>query len=64
MVDFLERKLRNFYKVPEKYLRIMVIADETVTNYHGKRKSKKLIKTIMSTVSSCHVYVLISTCTR
>lgn len=53
--DFLERKLTNFYKVPEKYLRVMVIADDTVTNFHGKEKSKKLIMTIMSTVSCNHM---------
>jgi len=48
---FLKRKLTKFDKLPEKYLRVMVIADETVKNFHGEEKSRKLIMTIMSAVS-------------
>eukprot|EP00795_Rhopilema_esculentum_P005025 gene5025-133_t len=49
--SFLERKLKDFIPVSEKFLRFLVVADASVTNYYGKRLGKKLLMTIMSAVS-------------
>ena len=53
MTAYLPRKLKSFDPVPEKYLRIMIIADETVTNHYGKETAKRYLHAVMSAVSTC-----------
>ncbi len=50
---YLNRKLsiRNLPPVQEKFLRVKVIADASVTNHYGTDKIQKYLMTVMNIVS-------------